>query len=505
MNRRELLALLGSTAAMSPLAGSLVGKAAASPRVADVAAGRSELHFESLTTVAKLIETREISPVELAQLMLDRIAAVDGRLHSYVTITPELAIENARRAEDEIMAGRYLGPMHGIPIGIKDLCYTRGIRTMAGTVVLSDFVPDFDASVVAKLEASGAISLGKLTLCEGAQAPYHPDLEVPVNPWDATRWSGVSSSGSGVATAAGLCFGSIGTDTGGSIRYPSASNGCVGLKPTYGRVSRHGVFPLAESMDHVGPMTRTVEDAAIMFETMAGFDENDPTSLAEPVEPVSQGLSQGIDGLRIGYDHRYATEGVEPEVAQAVAQVLEELRSLGAEIVEVTMPDVGELAYNWYVLGTVEAAAAHAATFPSRADEYGPGFREDLEFGLQVTGIEFAAATKGRLELAAGVHRMLAGVDCFVCPSMSNTASVKTADPTDMTGEEWNRLVEKDVFSKPFNFSGVPTLCVPSGFSSEGLPMSVQFIGRRLSEATICRVGHAYQQVTKWHTMHPPV
>ena len=240
------------------------------------------MHYRSLSETARLLQTKVISPVELTQHMLDRIAAVDSNLNSYVTVMPDRTMADARRAEAEIQSGRYRGPLHGIPIGVKDLCYTRGVATAAGTKIFSGFVPDFDATVVTRLQDAGAVILGKQTLCEGAFGPYHPELEVPVNPWNSARWSGVSSSGSAVATAAGLCFGSIGTDTGGSIRYPSAANGCVGLKPTYGRVSRHGVFPLAQSMDHVGPMARTVQDAAILFDAIAGPDDNDPTSLNAP-------------------------------------------------------------------------------------------------------------------------------------------------------------------------------------------------------------------------------
>lgn len=289
ISRRELLGVLGGEALLSSREGWSSPNSQSRPLniVAD-------WHYASLSNIARLIEAREVSPVDVTRQLLDRIAALDGGLYSYVTVMPEHALASARRAEAEIRGGRYRGPLHGIPIGVKDLCFTRGVPTSAGTKVLSDFVPDFDATVVSRLEAAGAIILGKLTLCEGAWAPYHPDLDVPVNPWDATRWSGVSSSGSGVATTAGLCVASIGTDTGGSIRYPSAANGCVGLKPTYGRVSRYGVIPLAESLDHVGPMARTVEDAAIMYEAMAGFDADDPTSLADPVGPVRSELARGI-------------------------------------------------------------------------------------------------------------------------------------------------------------------------------------------------------------------
>jgi amidase len=500
MTRRELLAL-GGGAVLSRRNDWWVRMT--TPRYPTLADDR---HYSSLSDTAKLIETGKVSPIEVTRQLLDRIGAVDGRLHGYVTVMADQAMASARTAEAEIRAGRYRGPLHGMPIGVKDLCYTRGVRTMAGTMVLADFVPEFDATVVARLKAAGAIVLGKLTLCEGAMGPYHPDLQVPVNPWDATRWSGVSSSGSGVATAAGLCFASIGTDTGGSIRYPSAANGCVGLKPTYGRVSRYGVQALAESLDHVGPMARTVEDTAIMFEAMAGFDPNDPTSLADPVQPVRAGLAQGIGGIRIGFDRRYSTENVEPGLVKALDAALRKLIDLGAEIVDVRMPDVTQVASAWWDLSTAEAAAFHAANYPSRADEYGPGFRAVLAYGRGVSGVAYATAAKIRAEFAGRLNRMLSGVDCMVCPSMSNAARPKLADPFgDEDDAAWGSLVVNDIHAKPFNFSGSPTLSLPCGFSADGLPFSVQFVGRALSEATLCRVGHAYERATSWHTRHPPV
>jgi amidase len=330
---------------------------------------------------------------------------------------------------------------------------------------------------------------------------------VPVNPWDATRWSGVSSSGSGVATAAGLCFASVGTDTGGSIRYPSAVNGCVGLKPTYGRVSRYGVFALAASMDHVGPMTRTVEDAAIMLEAMAGFDVNDPTSLSDAVPAIRAELTRGVAGLRIGIDRRYATENVEPEVARALDGVLSLLTPLGCTVVEVEMPNVHVSEYTamWFELCSVEAVLANAATWPSRSDEYGPAVRAVLEHGSKVTGASYARANQWRAEFTARLERMLGGIDCMVCPTMASAAQPKSANPYELSDAEWARLVPNDVFAPPFNFSGSPTLSVPCGFSAEGLPLSVQFVGRRLSEAVLCRVGHAFERSTEWHLRRPPV
>ncbi len=502
LTRRDLLARLAGVVAL-PFAAVACER---SPAAASILRAADPLHYASLAQVGKLLAGRQLSSSDLTRQLLDRIATVDWHLQSYVTLMTDRALASARRADAEIEAGRYRGPLHGVPVAVKDLCYTRAVRTMAGTKVFADFVPDFDATVVARLEAAGAVILGKLVLCEGAFGPYFPGLQVPVNPWDATRWSGVSSSGSGVATAAGLCFASVGTDTGGSIRYPSAANGCVGLKPTYGRVSRHGVFELAASMDHVGPMTRTVEDAAIMFEAMAGADPRDPTSLPDPVPAVRAKLGRGIAGLRVGFDRRYATENVDPDVAEAMDDVLATLTRLGVNVVAVTMPDVSQAGSTWLDLCCVEALAAHAKTFPSRASEYGPGFRAALEFGQQVTPAMLAAAVRVRSEVSASIHSMLNTVDGLVCPSMANSARVKEENPFDEeTEESWSKNVRNDIHSQPFNFSGSPTLSVPCGFSADGLPLSVQFVGRRLREMVLCRIGHAYEQATPWHLKHPVV
>ena len=290
--------------------------------------------------VARLIESKQMSPVELTQLLLDRIARVDSRLHSYATVMTDHALAAARTAEQEIQAGNYRGPLHGIPIAVKDLCYTNGVRTMGGLGVLADFVPDYDATVVTRLDGAGAVMLGKLNLTEGAMVGYHRGFEIPVNPWGADLWAGASSSGSGVATAAGLCFASLGTDTGGSIRFPAMANGIVGLKPTYGRVSRYGVLALAESLDHVGPMTRRTADAAVVLQAIAGFDPNDQTSLREPVPNMLDELERGVDGVRIGFDRRFATDGVDADLVAASDEALALLERLGAQIV-----DVGDTGY----------------------------------------------------------------------------------------------------------------------------------------------------------------
>ena len=254
------------------------------------------LHFKTITDIAAKIASKQLSPVDVTTAMLQRIDQLDGQLKSYATVTAEQAMVAAQAAEREITAGKYRGPLHGVPIAVKDLCFTKGVRTMGGVEVLAGHVPAFDSTVITKLAAAGAVLLGKLNLTEGAMGGYNRNFDIPKNPWNPDRWTGSSSSGSGVATAAGLCLGSLGSDTGGSIRFPSAGCGVVGIKPTWGRVSRYGVLALAESMDHVGPMTRSVADAGIILEVIAGFDPNDPTSLPNPVPNMLEGVGQDLQG-----------------------------------------------------------------------------------------------------------------------------------------------------------------------------------------------------------------
>ena len=415
MSRRSALALLGASALVPLQACS--GPSSSPPVAAGAGAGAGEaLHYMGLQDGARLIASGDVSPVELTQRMLDRIAKVDATLKSYATVMAEPALAAARAAEQEIKAGKYRGPLHGVPIAVKDLCYTKGVRTMGGTSVLRGFVPDVDATVVSRLHDAGAVLLGKLNLTEGAMAGYHPDFDVPLNPWDRSRWPGASSSGSGVATAAGLCFGALGTDTLGSIRFPSSANGVVGLKPTYGRVSRFGVLALAESLDHVGPMARRVADVAIMFDAIAGVDPRDSTSLRESAPNSYSDIGRGVEGLRIGLDREYALAGVDSGQAASIEQALKLLESLGARIVEVQMPSLTGIVEAAWLLCASEAVAAHAANYPSRAQEYGPFFREFLQLGASVTEAQLAGAKRVRVEFAARLHAVLADVDAIACP-----------------------------------------------------------------------------------------
>jgi len=466
--------------------------------------------YLSLRAVARRIAARDVSPVDLTRHMLARIATVDPVLKSYATVMGDQAIADAARAASEIAAGRYRGPLHGVPIGIKDLCYTKGVRTMGGLAVRRDFVPREDATVVARLRAAGAVVLGKTNLSEGAAAGYNPAMDVPLNPWNHDRWPGMSSSGSGVAVAAGLCFGAVGTDTGGSIRNPSSANGVVGLKPTYGRVSRFGVMPMAPSLDHVGPMAREVADVAILFDAMAGRDPADPTSLDAPPPEAVKALGGSVRGLRIGVDRAYALEHTDAGQAQAIEAALKVLERQGAVITPVRMPDLSDVVPTWAAICGAEIAAAHAATYPSRAAEYGPYLREFLAAGASVTPQTLAAARRRRAELTAQLDALLDTVDAMAGPAGGDPAWPIThalqTGPLAAYHQAWGAAQPRSAeFTMPMDLAGVPAICLPCGVSADGLPYSIQFTGRRLSEALLCRVAFAYEQATDWHNRHPQV
>jgi amidase len=463
----------------------------------------AELCYRTLTEAASLLRRGEISPVELTQAALARIERLDAQLHSYVTVTAERALDRARQAARELAAGTDRGPLHGVPIAVKDLIFVRGVRATCASRVLADFIPDHDATVVERLESAGAVLLGKLNLTEFAMSGYAPSLPIPRNPWDPGHSPGGSSSGSGVATAAGLCFASLGTDTGGSIRGPSAWCGVVGLKPTYGRVSRHGVFPLGMTLDHVGPITRSVADAAAMLEVMAGRDRRDPTALDASAPQCSAALARGVRGVRIGIDERFMSEFSHPEVVAAVHAAVDVLERQGAEIVTVSVPEVAGLLEGWFVLCAAEAVVGHAATYPSRADAYGPSFRSFLEYGSGLRAADYARAHVQRVEFARRFQAVFETADVLACPGMFMQAP--PADAIDPYGPITPAIAPFLRFTAPFNFSGNPTLSVPAGFSDDGLPHGIQLVAPLLGEAILCQVGHAYEQATEWHRRRPPI
>jgi amidase len=458
----------------------------------------SNLAMSTLIATAQRIRTRELSPVEATRHLLGRIETLEPQLHSFVTVLAEQAMAQAAVAEREILQGRYRGPLHGIPIAVKDLCFTKNIRTTCGSQLLEHWLPDKDATVVQKLANAGAILLGKLHMTEFAFRWHHPYRPAPLNPWDKSRWPGVSSSGSGVATAAGLCFGALGTDTGGSIRFPAAACGIVGLKPTYGRVSRYGVFPLAESLDNVGPLTRSVADAAVMLQAIAGPDPLDPTSSRAAIPDYLAALEQGVEGVRIGVDEQFITARAHPEVSAAVLAAVRLLEDLGAQLVEVAMPDVDEIIQAWLSICFAEAAVAHATLFPARAGEYGP-FREVLENGAKLRGQDYAQAHILREAFAGRLNALFEQVDVLACPTMPTVAPVLDGAGNPIMAEQYVRAR----FTYPFNFSRNPTLSLPCGFDAEGMPLSLQLVGRHFEEAMLCRIGNAYEQATTWHEREP--
>ena len=463
----------------------------------------ADLHYETLTEMARLIQSRGISSIELTTAILNRIEALDSSLKSYATVMADHALAAAKRADKEIAAGRYLGPLHGIPVAVKDLCFTKDVPTMGGAKVLSDHIPAHDATVVTRLEAAGAVLLGKLNLTEGAMGGYHPGFDIPQNPWNAGVWSGASSSGSGVATAAGLAYATLGSDTGGSIRFPSAACGVVGLKPTWGRVSRYGVLALAESLDHVGPLTRSTADAAAVLQAIAGHDPKDPTSLPDPVPDILGIIDAGVKHLRIGLDERDLAQNADSELAEAVVAGVEVLASLGAEISKVALPNLDAFLPAWVTLCSAEAVLAHEATYPSRRDDYGPSFREWLDLGSNVTGADYARANNQRAACNGLLRAVFENIDVLACPTMPGPPFRVT--PDELYGPGGDPDPSRLRYTAPFDFNGAPTLSVPCGFNSEGLPLSLQFVGHHLDEALLCQVGYAYEQATEWHTLRPSI
>jgi amidase len=462
----------------------------------------ADLPYSSLLDVGARIRAQDLSPVSVVEEMLERIATVDVRLHSYLSVEGEAALETAEKAEGEINTGRYRGPLHGVPIAIKDLFHTAGTPSTFGSVAYRDFVSNYDATLVKRLKTAGAIILGRLHLHEGAYAEHHPDLERPVNPWHADYWPGGSSSGSGVATAAGLCFASLGTDTGGSIRFPSAANGVTGLKPTWGRTSRYGVFPLADSLDTIGPMARSAADAAAMFDAMAGYDPNDPTSLTAPVPDYLDTLDGvfGARDLRIGIDESYLEDGTDPEVAAAIRLAIEVFAVLGAELVPVKVPSRGAVIDAQLVITEAECAVFHAPAFEVRRSDFGPALAGAIERGLKYDASTMARAYIARDRFKGELAKMFQGIDALISPVYPKIGFTYEA-----FGEFLDDLPGSLGFTSPFNVSGSPSVTLPCGMAKAGLPIGMQLIGPHLSEASLLAAAHAFQQATDWHLKRPPL
>jgi amidase len=462
-----------------------------------------ELCYLDLVEVGRRIEARQLSSLEVTQAMLDRIARLEPRFKCYAQSTPELALAQARDADGEIARGTHRGPLHGVPIAVKDLCHTKGIATAAGMPIHKDNCPARDATVVTRLQEAGAVLLGKLQLTEGAFGAHHPAIAPPVNPWSAQHWTGVSSSGSGVATALGLCYGSLGSDTGGSIRFPSSMNGVTGLKPTWGRVSRAGVFALAESMDHIGPMTRSAADAAAMLRVIAGADLDDATASHQPVPDYLGVISQGVREVRVGIDRALIAAGSDADMVRATEEAAKVLAQIGAKILEVSFPSPDAVVRDWIPLCAVEAAVAHEATYPSRAAEYGPLLADLLETGRSLDGCTVAKMLLRREAFCSQLNALFSGIDLLIVPVM-NVAAPTLADLA-AAGRAPPAVEARLRFTAPFDMSGHPTLTLPGGKTNDGLPVGFQIVGRPMEEVLILRAGHAFQQTTGWHRRRPPI
>jgi len=463
----------------------------------------NELHYLELVDVGQRIQRKELSPVEVTQAQLARIEKVDGALKSYVIVMAEQALADAHRAEAEIAKGQIRGPLHGVPVAVKDLCWTKGVATAAGMTLYRDFVPTEDGTAVRKLREAGAVILGKLQLTESAYADHHPTVTPPANPWNAAHWSGASSSGSGVATAAGLCYGSLGTDTGGSIRFPSSANGLTGLKPTWGRVSRHGAFELAATLDHIGPMTRSAADAGAMLGAIAGADPKDPTASLAAVPNYLAGMARGLRGLRVGIDARWNREGVDAATAKVMEGALAAVRELGAEVRQVIFPDPTQVIADWFPLCGIEAAVVHESTYPARKQMYGPALSGLLDLGRAQSGIDYQKIVLHRHAFSGKVRAMFEGIDLLLMPSQG--VASPTLERMRSFGEDAELMSAMLRYTCPLDMSGSPTITLPGGFTDAGTPVAFQFVARHFEEELLVRAGWAFQQATDWHRRHPAV
>jgi amidase len=462
----------------------------------------ADLHYLSLAEVARRLKARKLTSVEATQALLDRTAKLDPKLKAYATVTPERALADAARLDGETANGKSRGALHGVPIAVKDLCNTAGIATAAGMAIHRTNVPARDATVVARLKAAGAVILGKLQMTEGAFGAHHPSIPAPINPWNAAYWTGASSSGSGAATAAGLCFGSLGSDTGGSIRFPSTMNGVTGLKPTWGRVSRAGVFALADSLDHIGPMTRDALDAALILGVIAGADPDDPTTSPLPVPDYAGTIGAGVRGKKIGVP--VGLRDLDGDAQRVRDGAVAVFRQAGAELVEVSLPAVFEQgARDWVPLCAVETALAHEATYPARASEYGPILAAFIDVGRRTSAVDLARLQARRAALTGELAKLMASLDLLLMPVMGTAAwSIKALEAT---GRDPEVVAARLRYTAPFDLSGQPTLTLPGGFTEDSVPVGFQIVGRAFGEAEILAAGHAYQQATDWHRKRPPL
>jgi aspartyl-tRNA(Asn)/glutamyl-tRNA(Gln) amidotransferase subunit A len=467
----------------------------------------TDIVFQSATELGRLLKARQVSPVEVIRAYLDRIEALNPRINAFITITGEQALAQARTAEKEIAAGRYRGPLHGLPYAPKDMLATKGIRTSNGSRVTADWIPTYESTVTARLNRAGAILIGKLNLLEFAMGSGQTGLIGPArNPWDLSYSPSGSSSGSGASVAAGMTPLAIGSDSGGSIRGPAKSCGVVGLKPTLGRVSRYGVTSLSWTLDHVGPMAKTVADAAHLLEAMAGADPLDECAAAIPVPNYSRSLPAGVKGLRIGVPTHFFFDKVHPETEAALRRALSLLKQMGATLVDVAVKHAELASPALAVILGAECSAFHEKRLKEHADLLDPLVRERLEASTFYSAADYIKALRIRTLLIAEMRRVFTGCDALMLPAGNAapklTEEIVSSDaPTDPPATP-----RPDSFNWA-NITGIPSLVLPCGFTAGPpvLPLGIQFCAQAFDESTLFRIGHAYQSATDWHTRKPPV
>ncbi|MFV0297013.1 MAG: amidase [Hyphomicrobiaceae bacterium] len=461
----------------------------------------SELAYMGLAEASRLIGAGKLSPVELTRALLDRIARLNGTYHAFIAVLEDQAMEVAREAERAISSGRRVGPLHGLAYGLKDIIDLAGVPTTCHSKIFAGHVAQRDAEVTRRLKAAGAIVLGKLSTHEFAIGGPSFDLPWPpaVNPWGGAHFPGGSSSGSGVALAAGLLPAALGTDTGGSVRNPASMCAIVGMKPTYGLVSRRGVFPLAFSLDHVGPMTRDVADNAMLLQALAGYDTEDPGSADVAVPDYAAELGQDLKGLTIGHVRHFydGDEIAHPEMAAAVDAAAETLRQLGARVIEIRLPSLQEYAAcNRTIIGS-EAYAIHRRYLRDRPQDYGALARQRILTGAGISAADYIDALRLRTRLITATTAAMRGFDAVI------TASGMDPPPR-LDDHEENARVYPRQARQPFNVTGQPAIALPAGFSSNGLPLAIQIVGHPWQEARVYRIAHAYEQACDWHKCRPP-
>ncbi len=458
-----------------------------------------DLAFAPISVVAPLLRSGATTSRALTEIMLARIAKFEPALNAYITVTADRARDRAARADAELKAGDDRGPLHGIPIAIKDLIATKGVRTTAGTLHYKDWVPDHDATVVRKLADAGAVCLGKAGLHELAygSTSNNPHYGAIVNPWKAGYHPGGSSGGSAVAVAAGLAYAALGTDTGCSVRMPAHCCGIVGHKPTFGLVSNVGVVPLVSSMDHVGPMTRSVRDAALLLRAIGGPDSDDPVSAMRDVGDPSARLGEGLAGVRLGVPRGWFYEGGDTEVIALVDAAVGVLRDLGAAVVEVELADL-KAAYRANVLMFAEVAAAHGEKIAENPDGFSDIVRQSIERDGRISAVDYIKALEGRRAFCRDVDVVMADIDALVTPTSTVTAAPIAEQPADHVRERWKN-------AGLFNLTGQPSISVPCGRTRAGLPAGLMITGRRFEDDRVLQIADAYEQATDWHGLRPPL